>query len=272
MANTPDIEIFYFLLAGTLGMFILSAGVVGFVVIYHIKLQKHRLKLQELETDYHKQLLESNMQEVENERLRISKDLHDEIGSIFSVLGIKLDELQSNLEKPDPETKRVLAESRNTIGLGIQSIRRISHDIIPPALETFGLAAALEDLCARFEGGPSGLPVTLSVPAPIKEPPHPTGLVIFRIVQELLQNTLRHAEATHVLLQLEDDGRGLSLLYVDDGKGFLYRQTGTGKGIGLLNLQSRVQQLKATLNLDTAPGKGVRVHIHIPNLNTSTEP
>lgn len=269
MANSPDIEILYFLMAGTLGMFILSTGIVGFVILYHIKLQKHRLRVQELETGYHKKLVQNNMEEVENERMRISKDLHDEIGSIFSVLGIKLYQLRNATGQPTQETRQLFDESRAVIDSGIQGIRRISHNIIPPALETFGLGAALEDLCRQFGGGPSGLAVEPEIVYPLPEPPGGQSLVIFRIIQELLQNTLRHSGATRVTLRITGEADGLSIRYSDNGKGFVYRRNGTGNGIGMLNLQSRIHQLKADMQLETAPGKGIHVNIHIPNLNTS---
>ena len=265
MVYSEDIEIFYFLFAGTLGMFLLSAGIIVFMVLYQRRLYQHELKLQEVETTYQKQLVQSNMEEIENERIRISKDLHDEIGGLFSALSIKLDQLEEAGQSGDEDMGQIIRESKYTIDMGIKSVRRISHNMIPPSLEMFGLVAALEDLCAQFEGGPSGLPIELFATEDMAEPDKKKSLVIFRIVQELIQNTLRHSNATGVEISLRSEPQNLVLVYKDNGKGFDYAERENRKGMGLLNVESRIHQLQASFDFYTAPGKGVEVIIHIPN-------
>jgi two-component system NarL family sensor kinase len=272
MEYTEDIEIYYFLLAGTLAMFLLSAGIVGFVILYQRKLHQAQLELQEMETMYQKNLVQSNMEEIENERIRISKDLHDEIGSLFSALSIKLDQLVSTIPPSQliPESNKVIKDSKQTIELGIKSIRRISHNMIPPTLEMFGLVVTLEDLCSQFEGGPSGLPIEFTASENIAEPPNKISLIIFRIIQELIQNTLRHSGATRAELSIKNKENNIILEYADNGKGFLYDEMKKNKGLGLLNIESRVSIIQATLNYETAPNMGTKVIITIPNLNLTT--
>jgi signal transduction histidine kinase len=268
MENKEDIEIFYFLLAGTLGMFLLSAAIVLFVILYQKRLHLHQSKLQEMEILFQKRLVQSNMEEVENERIRTSKDLHDEIGGIFSVLSIKIDQIASGLEQPEPGIQKILAESKQTIEHGIKSIRRISHNMIPPALEMFGLVAALEDLSSLFGSSTTALPVEFSTSGTIVEPTKKVSLVIFRIVQELLNNTLKHAQATKVEITLYGTDNLLILGYKDNGKGFNYEDRENRKGIGLLNIENRAQMLHATIQYQTEPEKGMEVIIKIPNQDT----
>jgi two-component system NarL family sensor kinase len=269
MENKEDIEIFYFLLAGTLGMFLLSAAIVLFVILYQRRLHQHQSKLQEMEISFQKKLVQSNMEEVENERIRTSKDLHDEIGGIFSVLSIKIDQISSGLVQPSPDILKIIQESKQTIDHGIKSIRRISHNMIPPAMEMFGLVAALEDLSALFGGSPSALPIEFSTEGKIVEPNKKVSLVIFRIVQELLHNTLKHAQATKVEIILYGTDNLLILYYKDNGRGFNYEDRENRKGIGLLNIENRAQMLQATIHYHTEPEKGMEVVIKIPNQQTS---
>lgn len=252
---------FYILFIGTLAMSLLSGGLVIFFIIYQRRLFRQQLQMQEMETNYQEELLHNNIIEVEKERKRISTDLHDEIGSLFSTLSMKLGQLEM-VSAAGEETRVILDDSKELINMGIQSIKRISHSIIPPTLEFFGLGAALEYLCAQTDTAATR--VICTVPEDLPYLPSETALGVYRIMQELLSNTLAHAGATKATVHLEATDTHLILTYHDNGKGYEKDSSATKKGLGLRNIDSRVKLIKGKISTESTPGNGVTVIIEIP--------
>jgi len=252
---------FYILFIGTLAMSVLSAGLVIFFIIYQRRLFRQQLQMQEMETNYQQELLHNNIMEVEKERKRISTDLHDEIGSLFSTLSMKLGQLEivSDISK---EGQGILGDSKELISMGIQSIKRISHSIIPPTLEFFGLGAALEYLCAQTDT--AATKISCTVPEELPHLASETALGVYRIMQELLSNTLAHAGATRATMHLETRDTCLVLTYHDNGKGYDKDSLATKKGLGLRNIDSRAAMIKGKIHTESSPGNGVTVTIEIP--------
>ena len=252
---------FYILFIGTLAMSLLSGGLVIFFIIYQRRLFRQQLQMQEMETNYQEELLHNNIKEVEKERKRISTDLHDEIGSLFSTLSMKLGQLEI-VSDNGAEAQGILDDSKELINLGIQSIKRISHSIIPPTLEFFGLGAALEYLCTQTDTAATRISCT--VPEDLPYLPSETALGVYRIMQELLSNTLAHAGATRATMHLEAANDYLKLTYHDNGKGYDKESLSTKRGLGLRNIDSRVNMIKGKINTESSPGNGVTVIIEIP--------
>lgn len=264
MPLSQRLDIFFVLFIGTLAMALLSGGLVIFFIIYQRRLFRQQLQMQEMETNYQEELLHNNIQEVEKERRRISTDLHDEIGSIFSTLSMKLGQMEM-IRAAGDDTQEVLADSKELIHIGIQSIKRISHSILPPTLEFFGLGAALEYLCAQTDN--VTVRVHCDIPDTLPHLPIDTSLAVYRIAQELLSNTLAHAGATAVTMRLHGQEDQLVFTYTDNGKGFDRQDTTAKKGLGLRNIDSRVNMIKGSIMTESTPGNGVTVTIEIPFSN-----
>lgn len=260
MQSPEQVEVYYFLFIGTLGMFLLSVGLVIFFVVYQRKLFRQQIQFHEREAIYQEELLYSNIEEVENERRRISRDLHDEIGSLFSTISIKVGQLE-DLPGNTPEVNKILAESKGLIKAGIQSIKHISHSMIPPALDFFGLAAALEDLCSQVST--ATLNVEFQAQGPMPELPRETALAVYRVVQELINNTISHARATLVTLSLQTIDDTLRLSYQDNGQGYDHDQK-SRTGLGLRNIDSRINMIRGHITTETSYGKGVHILLDIP--------
>lgn len=261
MQSPEQVEIYYFLFIGTLGMFLLSVGLVIFFIVYQRKLFRQQIEFHEREAAYQEELLYSNIEEVENERRRISRDLHDEIGSLFSTINMKIGQLEG-LPGNNAETNKILAESKGLIKAGIQSIKHISHSMIPPALDFFGLGAALEDLCTQISGT-SKLAVGFQAPDELPELPREASLAVYRVVQELINNTLSHAQASQIHLSLQREDDALRLCYTDNGRGYDHDQK-SRTGLGLRNIDSRINMIHGKITTESSYGKGVSITLDIP--------
>jgi signal transduction histidine kinase len=228
-------------------------------------LQQQRIA--ELERE--RQLLAARgvMQGQVEERTRLAKDLHDGLGSILSSAKYSF----SNMREPlliTPETSAAFDRSMSMLDLSISELRRIAHNMMPEALAKFGLDTALKDFCNSVDQS-GALQLTyqsfeiqeISIPAI-------TAGAVYRIIQELVNNILKHAGATTALVQLIRKDDTLSITVEDNGRGFNASILETSDGSGYPNLRNRVEYLNGTLDIQTAPDKGTSVNIEISNVAT----
>ena len=252
---------YLYLLTGMLVLFLLAGGVVAFFMTYQRRLLRQQLQMLEIETAHKEALLYSNIEQVENERRRIAKDLHDEVGSIFSTLRLKMKQLET---AGDHHHSKIFTESLDVIDAGIASVRRISHDILPPGLELFGLEAALEDLCVKVSSA-SVLEAQCATQGEFSRLDAKIELGIYRIAQELINNTIRHAQAGKIDISLAQSTQNIIFTYTDNGKGFDFSiMAKNGKGLGMNNIEARARQIKGKLEWISKPGEGVKTIITIP--------
>lgn len=260
MENSGQVNIALLLATGMFTLLLLAGGVVLFFIIYQKRLLRQQLLLREVEAAYKEELLHSNIEQVEAERKRVAKDLHDEVGSIFSTLRLKMTQLSNAGLETD---NKMLQESRDIIDAGLKSVRRISHDILPPSLELFGLPDALEDLCSKLTGGPE-MTAVFTADADFPRMDQKIELGLYRVVQELVNNCIRHAEASKITLHLQHKGTNIVLIYSDNGKGFNPELLQGAKGLGLKNIEARISQIKGKVEWVTQPGQGLKTIITIP--------
>lgn len=200
----------------------------------------------------------------EDERLRISRELHDEAGQALTSLKISLDLLRSGLPAEQESLRARLADVAGLADETMETLRTLAHDLRPPGLDAFGLNVALEGLCYDFSAR-TALPVRyhgLDLP----ELPTAVALSMYRLVQEALTNIAKHAEATQVEVNVARGDGQLELSIADNGKGFpaeadAPRQRG---GIGLVSMRERAELLGGTLDIETSPGQGTRLIARIP--------
>jgi signal transduction histidine kinase len=198
----------------------------------------------------------------ENERRRIARDLHDGACVNLAAINMKMDALAEHLEK-QPEMAQKIAEIAEDIGATYKEVRDISHDLMSKSLEKTGLRAAVEELAMRTERTQQNLHVNLFINFPLDMVGNTAKIHLYRMIQELLGNILKHAKASDVTLQLLKNERNLLLTVEDNGIGFAPENT-DADGIGLSNIKSRVETLHGTFLLESAPGKGVFISIEIP--------
>ncbi len=196
----------------------------------------------------------------ETERSRIAKDLHDGIGGLLSGVKISLANIQSRLAlKADDQL--VFARSLDMLDGSVQELRRVAHAMMPPSLEVFGLKAALRDYVEAVNSMKT-MKTIFQVMGDDYKLSNENELIIYRIVQELMNNILKHAQATECLIQLAYLSDQLSITVEDNGRGFDSKEE--KKGMGWVNIRQRVQFLKGSLDLNTSEGNGTSVQINIP--------
>lgn len=197
----------------------------------------------------------------ENERRRLARDLHDGIGPLLSTLKMYIEHLEPAVQSGSAPDYRSIVSLTNTL---TQEVRNISHALMPNAVEDFGLAAALQNLCEQAEAGGKSTVQFFSLGMQQRLEPV-TELALYRIGQELLNNAIKHAKAKHISLQIIRHRNSVVLMVEDDGQGFdALALDRAQSGIGLQNIETRVRSLNGTFALDTQPGRGVTATVEIP--------
>ena len=224
------------------------------------KLQKHRIS--ELETEKQLTATEAVLKGEEQERTRLAKDLHDGLGGILSGVKFSLTTMKGNLVL-SPETTKAFERSMDMLDSSIKEMRRVAHNMMPEALLKFGLDTALKDFCNDINSSGALKVNYQSFGLDKKAIDQTNAIAIYRIVQELLNNTMKHAVATTAIVQVTHIDDILSITVEDDGKGFDTLTLKNEKGIGWTNIQNRVEFLKGKLDINSQPGKGTSVHIEL---------
>lgn len=192
----------------------------------------------------------------EEERQRIATDLHDRLGSMLSTVKLLTSSLKADQE---PSKHQKLG---NLVDDACVEVRRISHNLSTGMVRSFGLKTALEDLCSGI-GQSKLIECKLLIYGLEERLEINTEIGLYRMVQEILNNTLKHARARKVIIQINRLEESLNLTVEDDGVGF-NSQRKQKNGLGLANLEARAQQLNGTFHIDSTPGRGTISIIEVP--------
>jgi signal transduction histidine kinase len=228
-------------------------------IIAEQKEEINQQNIRELEDNMKMSSMRAVIEGQETERERIAKDLHDSLGGLLSTIKLHFEHARSK-KRDDIEIKEY-QKAHELLDTAVDEVRAISQDLQPSALINFGLVAAIKDLINRFEAedGPEIEFQYYDLPPKIDKM---ISMSIYRIIQELLNNSLKHAQAEEILIQLNADSDEIVIQYEDDGVGF-DEKTLVKKGMGLENIRSRVNFLHGSLVMDSAKGKGISVLIRI---------
>lgn len=195
----------------------------------------------------------------EEERRHLSRELHDDTGQELTALKIMLNLISQDLFEGNHQIHSRLAESIDLVGAIIEKVRALAQKLRPPALDTVGLVPALEELCNDFSRR-TNIPLKFQgVQALLM--PESFQICLYRILQESLTNIAKHAKARQVNVQLINDGNILYLSVKDDGIGFI---PNSHRGMGLLDMQERMEALGGSLQIQTGRGEGTRVIAAVP--------
>lgn len=252
-------QIIVIILIAILLLLLMSVAIVAFFYLSRKKIVKSELEKVHLALGHQKELLQATIVTQEDERRRIAQDMHDAISSKLNIVSLNANFLQE---------KNIQAKEANALGEGIvtvtatvlESARRIAHDLLPPALDKFGLVAALEELCEQIEsGGQHTFTTKFSYEPNTLTKAH--ELHVFRIVQELINNTLKYAKAQKVQISLQENMDSLQLHYEDNGVGFDVAHGKLAKGLGLSGIENRAVLIGGTCTFDSRIGEGMHFHL-----------
>lgn len=197
----------------------------------------------------------------EEERKRISRELHDDTAQTLAALLVRLRLLRG---QQDPERREAMLDQlRTEIGDALERVRRFAQGLRPPALEELGLIPALESHLRMVEEG-SAVEIRFEATLPDRQLGPAAELALYRIAQEAVSNAVRHAGARTVTVRLRPLAEGVGLEVLDDGRGFDLRQVReAGGGLGLFGMEERALYVGGAVEIDAAPGRGTRVQAHI---------
>jgi len=244
-----------------------GAAALAIILLLGYRNYKHRQSLQqaridELETEKQLTATEAILKGEEQERTRLAKDLHDGLGGMLSGIKFSFQNMKENLILT-PDNAQAFERSLDMLDSSIREMRRVAHNMMPEMLVRYGLDVALQEFCNEVDRSGAIHTRYQSIGMEHADIEQTTAVTVYRIVQELVNNTIKHAAASQALVQLQLSGKLLSVTVEDNGKGFDTGLLQKAQGIGWSNIRNRVDFLKGKIDVDSAPGKGTSVLIEI---------
>jgi len=247
-------------------IFIIGVAVVLLYQHFQKNLFIQKLKQEELRNAYQNDLLRSNIQAQEEERKRIAHDLHDELGAVLSIMQMNMLLLEQQNKDVPGTLLPGLEQVRQLSETALTSVRSISHKLMPPQLEAFGLIKTLESVTEQINNT-GNLSIQLDVSTPHTDFSWAINLGLYRIVMELINNTIKHAGATEAEIKMYMQGRHIICQYTDNGKGL--GNDHISKGLGHKSIDGRIHALGGTFDFGTQTDGGFFATIRVPYANNA---
>jgi signal transduction histidine kinase len=243
-------------------MLSLSGGIAVFIAVYQKKMLQEQEKRRKIEIQYQQKMIQSQIESQEAERKRIAADLHDSIGSLLwaaklniAFLGRSVD-LNDDLKESYSETMKILDQS-------IESVKRISWELTPEAFHHSGLSSSIKELCTRLNG--KGQILAWKEEGEVIFWRDSRALMVFRIVQELVNNAVKHAHANTIWVETIWKNDQLAISVIDDGVGFVLDDK-IKKGVGWWNIAHRADKINARIKISEGIQKGSSIVVTVPLL------
>ncbi|PSG89425.1 sensor histidine kinase [Aurantibacter aestuarii] len=235
-------------------LFFISIIIVVFIVKSRKKVYDKEIEKKDLELKFQKEILQKTILAQEDERKRIAQDLHDDISSNLTAILLNsylLESDKTSINKKAVTIKKVIEITKSTI----DSSRKIAHNLFPPVLEKFGLEQALEELVDMYNSS-GQLQIRINNNCNFQLLNKQKNMHIFRILQELINNSVKHGEAKHIDIFFDDLNY---CTYRDDGIGFDATKLDLNTGLGFSNIKNRIDDMNGSFVLNTFIGKGFEI-------------
>ncbi|MBK7374729.1 MAG: sensor histidine kinase [Ferruginibacter sp.] len=229
---------------------------------YRKRQLQHKMMLQEEVMKQQDIATKAIINAEENERKRIAADLHDGVGQLMSAAKMNLSAFENEITFKDQSQKISFEKLISLVDESCKEIRSVSHQMMPNALLKSGLASAVKEFIDKIDN--RILKINLHAEGLSERLDSNTETVLYRVIQECVNNVIKHSGASNLDISLIKDEDGISVTVEDNGCGFDTTDKQKTEGIGLKNIRSRVEFLKGTVDFDSSPGKGTLVAIHIP--------
>ncbi|MBL0200009.1 MAG: hypothetical protein IPP81_07490 [Chitinophagaceae bacterium] len=257
-ANLQKSTLNKFLIGSTIALVLL--GLLGYRN-FKTKQKLHKTQIIQLEKDKQLLAIDAMLKGQEEERSRLAKDLHDGLGGMLSGVKLSFVNMKENLIM-DAESVTSFEKSILQLDNTIAELRKVAHNLMPEALVKFGLKNAILDFCNSMQLS-SKTKIIFEQLGTERLLSNTADLYIYRIVQELINNAIKHADADQILVQLTKTNDKVLLTVEDDGKGFNPELIRSAKGIGLKNIQQRVDYLKGKIDIASQAAEGTSVNIEL---------
>lgn len=250
--ETGNSELILVYFIGTVGMILLAGGIFFFFITYQKRLLQKQLEVNQIKQDQQEEILRNTIQAQEKERKRIAQDLHDEVGAMLSVVKLNVGRIERKSE--EEKAKALAGETKSYLDEVITQVRRISRALLPPALEKLGLFHAIEEL-ANWVNKSDQLQIECWLSGEQFRFDSKKELAIFRVVQEIMNNAIKHSEASLINVNARFTKNKMAILVSDNGLGFNIDEK-VNTGLGLKNLESRSKMAGAGFKIKSIQGKG----------------
>jgi signal transduction histidine kinase len=245
---------------GTLLVTAFAVAVVISLVIQKQRQVKNRLERQRLEFNYSQTILHTKIEVQETTLKMLSQELHDNINQVLSACFMQITSAGNRMQ--DTDGKAMIEEAKGTIKGAISDIRLLSHSLNTGMVEHRETEEAIESELTRIQAF-SNIACTLDADATVDLPAE-QRLLVFRIVQEALQNIIKHAQAKNITISISNTDKQYMLSIKDDGRGFDSKDAGISSSLGMRNMQERAALLKGVLKFTSSPGHGTMLELQIP--------
>jgi len=244
---------------GSVGL--LVATVLIAVAFFKNRKKNQQLKMQEMLLEQKKKTTRAVMQAEEDERKRIALELHDSVAQKMVVAKLNLEVFESDLYRLSTHHQQVYNNILSLVDESCTEVRELSHSMVPQAFFKSGLTDALKNLTDKI--GNKNLQVIFSAEGNLADLEQNTELMVYRIIQECIQNVLKHAKASRLDIALIAENNELDITIEDNGIGFNVAAKNR-EGLGMKNVMSRIEYLNGKIDITSAPGKGTTIAIYIP--------
>lgn len=243
----------------------LAIVIITTFLILYLRQRAHKDKIiaqqqiQRLEEEKKLMAARSLVEGQEEERKRIASELHDGLGVLLSTTRMHF----SALKISNPENKSLFEKGTKLLEQATTDVRRISHNMMPGLLTKLGLYEAVEDLFENLADN-EDLNVTCQITGDQERLPENKEIMLYRVIQEMVNNTIKYAQARKLEMKINIQPRILDIFYSDDGIGFNVEEKIESQSIGLKSIHSRISFLNGKVEIDSRPGAGVKYHIEVP--------
>jgi len=257
----PEKYLFAVYLAGTIVFTVFAVMMTVFLVIHKQRQNRSKLERQQLEFAYNSALLKTKIEMQEQALQFVSQEIHDNIGQVLSFSCLQLSNLKNQM--PDQHAKTMLGENLDIIRQAVKELRLLSHSLNTSLIEKRDLEDAIEAELNRIRAF-SPIKCDLEVDGNATDLNPETRLLIFRIIQEALQNVIKHAEATAVNIHINYQQHGLQLSIRDNGKGMDTHRNGQSYSLGMDNMHQRATLLQGRLDVISDGKSGTEILLKVP--------
>lgn len=248
-------------------LFIIAMGVVLLMQQFRKNLYRQKLAQEELITSHQQELLRSSIQVQEDERKRIATDIHDELGATLSIARMHLMALETQSKNNTQDNAAAFQNIRSLIETSMSSVRRISHELMPQKLQMFGLPETLQSI-VKMVNSTNNIHILINCDDEVNDLSWPVKLGLYRISLELINNTIKHAGAKEICLDIHCKENQLTFYYTDDGIGL--SANAETSGLGQKSIEARAMSIGGTLKVGNKSSGGFYAQISIPDIQATT--
>ncbi|WP_026628498.1 sensor histidine kinase [Dyadobacter alkalitolerans] len=265
MQNSEELK--WALLIASLAMLTMAFCMISFVMYYQKRRFEEEKKISDIEKNYNRLLLDTALNSEETERRRIAQDLHDDIGTMLSLTKLSLNQLSKLVASSGNEKEdQIMKKSQSLVEETILHVRRITRDLVPTTLERFGLMEAIEEFIHKLEED-NNLAITFQANTDdFPRQGQKLELTLYRIMQELVNNAIKHASCSKIDIRLEINDQMIGLKVTDNGVGFDPEKIKENNlaGLGLLGIESRLAIVNGTVQYEKPEKGGASAFAQIP--------